>query len=203
MEHIHWIGHAAFKIKTDQTIYIDPYRIRAADDKADVILVTHNHGDHLSPGDIAKIAKPETRIIAPPSCARQLKGKVALIKKGEKLDLGGVTVEAVPAYNLGKPYHPPTGDNVGYILTVGGTRIYHAGDTDFIPEMKTLKVDIALLPCGGTYTMTAREAAEAADTIGAAKAIPMHWGVVVGSRTDAEEFAKACRRCQAVILSPE
>jgi L-ascorbate metabolism protein UlaG (beta-lactamase superfamily) len=148
----------------------------------------------MSPEDINRVRKPDTVVIAPPDCVEKLGQGARAIHPGETITVEGVTVEAVPAYNTNKDFHPPANRWVGYVVTVGGMRIYHAGDTDFIPEMRNLRdIDVALLPVGGTYTMTAREAAEAANTIEPGVAVPFHYGSVVGSNSDAEKFQELCQ----------
>jgi len=177
---VKWLGHASFQIKADgKNIYIDPYEGEYAE-KADLVLVTHPHFDHCDASKIEKVMKENTVIICPPECVSRLSGNVKAIKPGEKIEVNGVIVEAVHAYNYkrfrspGNPFHPKGFGN-GYIITVGGKRIYHAGDTDFIPEMKDLKnISLALLPSGGTYTMDNPEAAEAALAIKPEAVIPMH-----------------------------
>ncbi|MCD6592964.1 MBL fold metallo-hydrolase [Candidatus Bathyarchaeota archaeon] len=177
---VKWLGHASFQIKADdKNIYIDPYEGEYAE-KADLVLVTHSHFDHCDTSKIEKVTKKDTVIICPPECVSRLSGNVKAIKPGEKIEVDGVTVEAVHAYNYkrfrspGNPFHPKGFGN-GYIITVGGKRIYHAGDTDFIPEMRDLKnISLALLPSGGTYTMDNLEAAEAALAIKPEAVIPMH-----------------------------
>jgi L-ascorbate metabolism protein UlaG (beta-lactamase superfamily) len=186
---IHWLGQAAFLITGRRTIYIDPYQIHFAGEVGDMILITHDHPDHCSPEDVKWLRKGDTVIVAPPACASQFKGDVRPVKPGDTLTIKGVTIEVVPAYNVNKPFHPREAGGVGYIVTtVEGMRIYHAGDTDWIPEMAQVKADVALLPVGGTYTMDAAEAAQAANQIKPKLAIPMHWGTLVGSRQDADKF---------------
>lgn len=205
---ISWLGHDCFKIKNDKVIYIDPFEIKEGE-KADIIFVTHEHYDHCSLKDIKKISTLETIIVAPESCKSQLSGmKVKLINPGEKIDVNGINVEAVPAYNVnkfkapGEVFHPKEEKKVGYIITIGGVKVYHAGDTDLIQEMKNIKVDVALLPVSGTYVMTAEEAAEATKMLKAELAIPMHYGSIVGSRKDAEKFKKIAS-CKVEILEKE
>jgi L-ascorbate metabolism protein UlaG (beta-lactamase superfamily) len=191
VENIFWLGHDSFRLIGDKVIYIDPWKLAADSAKADIVLVTHEHRDHFSKDDIAKISRADTVVVAPPSVARQLTGGI-VAKPGDKLSVSGIAIEVVPAYNPNKQFHPKTAGYVGYIVTLNGRRIYHAGDTDLIPEMIQIKADVALLPVSGKYTMTAAEAAEAANTIKPALAIPMHWGdpTVVGTRADAEEFKR-------------
>lgn len=191
---IHWLGHDSFRIEgEDMVIYIDPWQI-SGDPKADVILITHEHFDHCSPEDVAKLQKEDTEIVTIKSAAVKLSGKVHLVKPGERLTVRGLEIETVPAYNVNKfrspgvPFHPKEAGHVGYIITIEGERIYHTGDSDFIPEMHGLSVDTALLPVSGIYVMTAEEAAQAANAINPKRAIPMHVGRNIGSTGDAERF---------------
>ncbi|MEE8162634.1 MAG: MBL fold metallo-hydrolase [Anaerolineae bacterium] len=208
IENIHWLGHASFRIENDKTIYIDPYELKGKPPEADLILITHDHHDHCSPDDVAKVAKDDTVIVTIAAAAQRLKGDVRVVKPGESLLVLGIPIETVPAYNVNKfrspgvPFHPQESGHVGFILTVGGVRIYHAGDTDVIPEMDDIEADIALLPVGGTYTMTADEAAQAANRIKPKVAIPMHHGAIVGSVRDAQRFRDLCQM-EVVILSQE
>ena len=185
-----WLGHDGFLIESDKIVYIDPYQISDTLPKADVILITHSHGDHFSEQDIAKI-KTEKTIIITSFDIRMTGEHVALVTGDEFVNsIKGIFVRAVPAYNLNKRFHPMKNEWNGYILEIEGKKVYHAGDTDFIPEMKNIVCDIALLPVSGTYVMTADEAAQAAIAIKPKIAIPMHFGSVVGSVNDAEHFAR-------------
>jgi L-ascorbate metabolism protein UlaG (beta-lactamase superfamily) len=190
IENIHWLGHDTFKITGEKVIYTDPFKIKKKD-KADIILITHEHYDHCSPEDVRKIQGSDTVIVATPDCAEKLSGNVKTVKPGDKITVEGVEIEAVPSYNTNKPFHPKENNWVGYIFTAGGKRIYIAGDTDYIPEMKDFRVDIALLPVSGTYVMTAEEAVKAALDIKPQIAIPMHYNSIVGSEDDAKRFADA------------
>lgn len=193
IKNIHWLGHDTFKIVGEKIIYIDPFKIKTKG-KADIILITHGHHDHCSVADVKEISTPKTLILSPQSCAEKLGGNVKLVKRGDKIDIDGVNIEAVPAYNIDKKFHPQTADGVGYIITVKGVRIYHAGDTDRIPEMKGFKnVNIALLPVSGKYVMTAEEAVMAALDIKPDIAIPMHYGAIIGSIADAERFSEGLK----------
>lgn len=217
LEKIHWLGHDSFRLDAEKTIYIDPWQLKKDALPAGLVLITHEHGDHCSPDDVAKIAAPGTIVVTNAASADRLKGRklkkiedqVRIVKPGDQLSVNGIQIEAVPAYNLnkfrspGNPFHPKEAGHVGFIVTVGGQRIYHAGDTDNIPEMEGLQVDIALLPVSGTYVMTAEEAADAARRIGPRIVIPMHYGSgVVGTRADAERFAELYAG-QVVILERE
>lgn len=194
VENIHWLGHASFRIEDGKTqVYIDPWKVPTGAPKATVVLITHGHSDHFSPEDIGRIEQPDTVFVAPADVAAKLKSKhVVTALPGQGYTAGRVTVEAVPAYNRSKPFHPRANGWLGYVVTLSsGMRVYHSGDSDAIPEMQALKVDIALMPCGGTYTMTAAEMAAAANGFKPKVLIPMHWGDIVGSKADAEAVAKA------------
>ncbi len=192
VENIFWLGHDSFRLKGEKVVYIDPWKLSPDADKADLILVTHEHRDHFSKDDILKISRADTVVVGPPSVVQQLGAKAVTAKPGDTLSVAGLTVETVPAYNTNKRFHPKNAGHVGYIVTLNGKRIYHTGDTDAIPEMREIRCDIALLPVSGTYVMTAAEAARAAEMLHPALAIPMHYGdpTVVGTRADAEEFKR-------------
>ena len=203
---LQWLGHASFRIKNIVTIYIDPYELDT-EEKADIILITHGHYDHCSIKDLEKISTPETVIVATADCSSKLAGKVKakdlkIASPGQSFDINGIKVEAVPAYNINKEFHPKGNEWVGYILTIENTRIYHAGDSDAIPEMKQIKADVALLPVGGTYTMNAEEAADMVNEMDVKKVVPMHFGSIVGSKDDAERF-KRLVKAEVEILEKE
>lgn len=201
---IHWLGHASFRIELGGlVVYIDPWKVKNPV-PADIVLITHDHHDHLSEEDVARISNPETVILCATKGAGKLSGDVRAVKPGLSLQVGDAFVQTVPAYNIGKIFHPQKAAFVGYILTLAGIRIYHAGDTDLIPEMANIACDVALLPIGGTYTMDATTAAKALTVISAKMAVPMHWGDVVGSRKDAELFARlAPAGVQVTMLDPD
>jgi len=200
VEKIHWLGHDAFKIAASKVIYLDPYQIKAGQPPADIILITHKHHDHSSPEDVRKVQQAATVVIGPADSLAQITGDTCPITVGETLKIGEVEITAVPAYNIGKAFHPKEAGWVGYLLKIDGVTIYHAGDTDRIPEMKQIHPDIALLPVGGTYTMTAKEAANAAEDLQPRVAIPMHYGTVVGKPADAEQFRQLLQDKVAVVI---
>jgi len=174
---IKWLGHASFKVWTSTVvIYIDPYQISGTPRDATHILCTHTHSDHYSTGDIAKVAGPAMQLIGPPSVITAYGKGGWTVGPGQTVTLGDLTVTGIPAYNTNKSNHPKANNWVGFVVEIAGKRIYHAGDTDLIEEMKTLKdIDVAMLPVGSTYTMNASQAATATAWIQPKLAIPMHW----------------------------
>lgn len=211
-----WLGHSSFLIKTEsKTIYIDPYNIIGRE-KADIILITHPHYDHCSVADINRVAKDGTVIVVPAACQSKItkldkKVEMQIIEPGQTIDLG-FKVGAVPAYNLSKPQHPKSEGWLGYVIKIKNLIIYHAGDTDLIPEMKKLtgygkagNEFIALLPVGGTFTMDAEQASEAAASIQPSLAIPMHFASIIGTEEDAIRFVKLCKEkgIKAEVLNKE
>jgi len=210
---ITWLGHDGFRIKKDRVVYVDPFKLADKPEAADLVCVTHEHFDHLSVEDLKKVVTAKTTVVTIPACekaVRELKPKaVRIVSAGQTLEVDDVGVEVVPAYNTskfrspGNPFHPKADGKVGFVLSIGGLRIYHAGDTDHIPEMAQVKgVDVALLPVSGTYVMTADEATKACESIQPKVAIPMHYGSIVGSAADAETFRKAVKG-RVEVLKPE
>lgn len=209
---VHWLGHDSFVLQGSKTVVIDPFKAQGSY-KADLLLISHEHSDHLSEDDIKRFSGPSTIIVAPKVCDEPLKGfpnEKKFVAPGAKLSLKGLTLETVPAYNInkfrepGKVFHPKADGRVGYIVTLDGTRFYHAGDSDATPEMKALDVDVGFLPVSGTYVMTAPEAAEAAKAMKVRVVVPMHYASIVGSRADAETFRKLLEGSRRVeILEKE
>jgi L-ascorbate metabolism protein UlaG (beta-lactamase superfamily) len=196
---VHWLGHASFRLDSPLgVIYFDPWKLKS-DKKADFIFVTHDHYDHFSLDDILKISTGKTRVITEKGCKGKLsgfKGEIIIVKAGDKRKADGISFEVVPAYNVKKErlnFHPKEKGYLGFILDIGGTKIYHTGDTDFIPEMRNIDVDIALIPVGGTYTMDWSEAVDAVNSMRVRLVIPMHWGDIVGSKQDAIKFKEAVK----------
>lgn len=214
---IKWLGHAGFLIRNHKTIYIDPFNIKENSEKADIILITHSHYDHCSVADIKNIIKEGTKIVLTADSQSKITRSevpidIQITEPNRELVLGEIKILAVPAYNIDKSFHPKEEGWVGYVIKMNNVLIYHAGDTDLIPEMQKLtgynqpdKKLVALLPVGGRYTMNAEEAAEAAKLIKPMLAIPMHYGGIIGSKEDAEEFVRLCKEegIDARILEKE
>jgi len=200
---IAWLGHDGFRIDTTKTIYFDPYQITAGP-KADLILISHDHFDHCSPEDIEKIQGSQTVIVTEKDSARKLEGDVRIMKPGDLLTVDDIGIQAVPSYNTDKDFHPRENNWLGFIVDMEGVKVYHAGDCDFIPEMKDLEVDIAFLPVSGTYVMTADQAVQAALAINPKLTIPMHYGTIVGDVQDALDFKKALEgKIDVLVLKKE
>ncbi|MBN2324783.1 MAG: MBL fold metallo-hydrolase [Spirochaetes bacterium] len=195
LKNVRFLGHASFQIRGSSTVYTDPYELGSYRTlaPADVVLVTHSHYDHCSAVDIERVSALKTVVLASNDCIESLKRlscSVRGISPNEEIQVAGVGIKAVPAYNPDKQFHPRENLWNGYVFTVDGVRYYHPGDTDLVPEMEGIEADVVFLPVGGTYTMDARDACEAVKRISPKAAIPMHYGSVVGSIRDAEEFVR-------------
>jgi L-ascorbate metabolism protein UlaG (beta-lactamase superfamily) len=191
---ISFIGHGTLMFTLgDRVVHVDPVG-READyaalPDADLILVTHDHGDHLDPDAVAQISKEGTAIVVAPACEGQLEG-ARMMQNGESATVAGFPVEAVPAYNIvhmrseGAPYHPKGAGN-GYVITFGDLRVYVAGDTENTLEMKALEdIDVAFLPMNLPYTMTPEMVADAARALQPTILYPYHFG-----ETDTQELVR-------------
>jgi L-ascorbate metabolism protein UlaG (beta-lactamase superfamily) len=210
---IRWFGHDTFTLTHGGlTVCIDPYRLDKKID-ADIVLISHNHFDHLSNDDLNKVSSEKTTIVAAKECLGQIKAKnkeIIGIAPNEEKILGGIKIRAVRAYNTNKinpdtkkPFHPKEDDKLGFIITINNVTFYHTGDTDDIPEMNDLRPDVLFIPVSGTYVMTASEAVAAVQKIKPKLAIPMHYGTIVGSKDDATAFKKLATSCQVQILTKE
>ena len=199
---LEWLGHASFRISHEDTVvYIDPWKLKDSPHDADFVLVSHSHHDHYSHDDVNNVSGPDTKLIASNDVIIKERNGQAIMP-GLTIESAGIRIQAVPAYNPAKQFHPKINQWVGFIVEIGGKRIYYAGDTDLTNEMKALSdIDVALLPVGGTYTMNADEAAEAAGHIKPKLAVPYHWGDIVGGESDAESFAQKAG-CEVKVLKP-
>ena len=182
---IKWFGHSSFEIKSgNKVIYLDPY-LGEYEDAADIVLVSHGHFDHSNIKKLSPHISPDTKIIGSKNVAAEIGGKG--LEEGQSFDADGINIEAVASYNPNKQFHP-RGFGVGWVISTEGKKVYFAGDTDFIPEMSELKdIDVALLPIGGTYTMSANDAVEAAKAIKPKIIIPMHYNTA-GIEIEADPF---------------
>ncbi len=177
-------------------IYADPFKMTAEPRDAAFILITHDHYDHFSPDDIARVAGKDTVLVVPEKMekkvgnVRNLVADIVTVKPGESRVIKGLELETVASYNIMKPFHPKGAGWVGYIVNVDGKRIYIAGDTDATKEAGEVKCDIAIVPIGGTYTMDVKKAAELINKMKPEYAIPVHYGEIIGKPSDGEEFAK-------------
>lgn len=190
---VDWLGHASFRIRGSKTVVIDPWELKGPQAPADLVLITHSHYDHLSPGDVKKVVGPRTVVLATPDCESKLRAVLPKLdfvpaEPGRTLHVAGLEIQVVPACNIGKKFHPRAAGWVGYRFELDGRVLYHTGDTDDTPELRATRCDLLLLPIGGTYTMDAVQAAEAARANGARAAVPMHWGKIVGTADDAHIF---------------
>ena len=210
---IKWFGHDTFLLEKGIKIITDPYRI-SKPIETDMILVSHEHFDHMSIEDLKKVSSSKTTIVAAKECIGKLgeiscKEKIGLLP-GEEKTVNGVKLKGVPAYNIDKinpdtkkPFHPKEDGKIGFLINMGDITIYHVGDSDLIPEMNNLQPDVMLIPVSGTYVMTAREAAQAVNAIKPKIAVPMHFGTIVGTVQDAQEFKNTVTQCEVHIPTKE
>ena len=209
LERFTWYKQSAFRWSGERlVVYIDPWGLTGDLPPADLILITHAHGDHFEPQDIAKVKMAKTVQVAPVDVANELSGDVRPVRPGERVDAAGVKIETVPAYNIDPARlgaHPKANNWVGYVLQLGGSTYYHAGDTDHLPELERVKTDVAFLPIGdGGFVMTVDEAASLAKAMKPKVAVPMHYGFYpgVGVAGDGERFKKAASPVDVRVLTP-
>ncbi|MCM8801128.1 MAG: MBL fold metallo-hydrolase [Candidatus Omnitrophica bacterium] len=194
IDRIKWLGHASFLIEDKKIIYFDPWKLKKGLPLADIVLITHSHYDHCSNEDVNKIKKKQTIVITDKSSAQKLSGvNIKIVRPEEKINIDDIVIEVFAAYNINKPFHPQSLGGLGFVVEISGKRIYHCGDTDVIPEMEKISCDIALLAVSGTYVMTPSEAVKAVKRIKPKIVIPMHYGDIVGTEADAEEFVRLCK----------
>ncbi len=188
------LTHSSIRISKGVTVYFDPYEVDRTYADADIIFITHDHYDHYSPKDIAKVKNSSSVLVCPASMEASLLNSgvdeefIELVEPGDQLEINDIEIEVVPAYNIDKQFHPQKNKWVGYIVTIDDIRYYVAGDTDANEAIKNIDCNVALLPVGGTYTMTAAEAAKLAIILKPDIAIPTHYGTVVGSPDDGKQF---------------
>ena len=209
LEAFTWYQQSAFRWKGPKLVlYIDPWGLGGDLPPADLVLITHAHGDHYSKDDLAKIKASKTVFVAPADVAKELSGNVKPIKPGDRMEAAGVKIDALPAYNIDPARlasHPKANNWVGYLLRLGEHIYYHAGDTDHLPELEKVRTDVAFLPIGGAnFVMTVDEAAGLARAIKPKVAVPMHYGFYpgVGVAGDGERFKKAAAGVEVSVLKP-
>lgn len=187
-----WFRGSSIRItRGDIVIHVDPWGV-PGEAEADYVLLTHPHYDNFSEEDIERVRSPRTIVVAPSSMKKQLTDADHFMRPGDMLQLDGIDILAVPAYNVDKKFHPPTSGWLGYVFTVEGVTYYHAGDTDLLPSMRNIRCDVAFLPCDGHYTMGPADAARAAEHVGASLVVPVHWGDASesGTREHAERLVE-------------
>jgi len=209
LNNIECLGHATIIMRnSDKIIYIDPYNIEKTNSNADVIFVTHSHYDHFSEEDILKLKKETTKIVITEDLYQKTlelgfeEENITTVKPSEEYQIENIKFSTVSSYNVNKKFHPKENNWVGYIIEINNVKYYIAGDTDITEDNKKIKCDVAFLPVGGTYTMTADEAAELANIIHPKIAVPIHYGSIVGTQEDAEKFKDALKstiRCELLI----
>lgn len=186
------LKHSTVKIEDlGKVIYVDPYMIDKKYSDADYIFITHSHYDHYSEDDIQKVMSENTTFIITKDLVEKVEKfekKYIIVQPNEKYNLDGISFETIPAYNVNKVFHKKEYNWVGYIIKINEIRYYIAGDTDITDESKRVQTDIAFIPVGGTYTMNSKEAAELTNIIKPKIAIPIHYGVIVGTKDDAISF---------------
>ena len=205
-EEVQVLTHSSIRIAGNQIIYFDPFNVEGEPHDADIICVTHDHFDHYSPEDLAKVKNAASILVCPKSMKDSLSNSgiseefTELVAPGDELEINGVRIQAVPAYNIGKQFHPQANQWVGYLVTMNNVIYYIAGDTDINEDVKKVRCDVALLPVGGTYTMTAEEAAKLTEMMHPKAAVPTHYGSVAGKAEDGQIFADLLKDKINVIL---
>ena len=205
LEGFTWFKQAAYRWEGDGlVVYIDPWEPEGP--PADLILLTHAHFDHYVPEDIEPLRKDGTKFVAPHDVAQELSGDVTAVAPGDSVEVAGVRIQAVPAYNIMEQRlqaHPKENNWVGYIITLGQHSYYHAGDTDHLPELESVRANVTFLPIGGDpYTMGPEEAGALAKAISPDVAVPMHYAYLAGSPGDSERFVKAAAPVPVQVLQP-
>lgn len=206
LDRITWFWQSALRWQDESlTVYIDPREVPDDAPPADLILLTHAHDDHFKPDDIARVTKATTKLVAPHDVAAMLRGDVTTVAPGESHEVAGVRFTTVPAYNTREEaldFHPKTNRWVGYVVELGGRTYYHAGDTDHLPELESVRTAVAFVPVGGYYTMNVPEAAALVRAMAPQLAVPFHYGFVVGSASDGERFREEAAPVEVELMTP-
>ena len=194
LENVEVLTHSSIRINKDKVIYIDPFNIEKNYNDADIIFITHSHYDHYSEKDIDRVKNEGTYFVAPKDVKMELLKKgineeqIISVAPNQTEEILGIKFEIVAAYNVNKKFHPKENNWVGYIIEIDGIRYYVAGDTDINEDNIKVQCDVAFVPIGGTYTMDYKEAAELVNRIKPKIAVPIHYGSIVGTEQDAEQF---------------
>ena len=195
LENIEVLCHSSIRFNKGLIIYFDPFKINKDYNDADIIFITHSHYDHYSEEDISKVIKDNTTIVVPKDLEDMVlqfgfaKEHIIVVSPNEEYSVLGINFKTIPAYNTNKNFHPKSNEWVGYIVNLDQTTYYIAGDTDITEENRQVKCDVAFVPIGGTYTMTYSEAAELINEIKPQIAVPIHYGLIVGNKEYANNFA--------------
>lgn len=205
IDRLAWLGHSGFRLSGGRLVYFDPWEVGGP--VADLILISHDHFDHCDPPTVKALSGPQTQVVTEPAAAARLKAegfkRLTVMAPGDEIEIDGlINIQAVPAYNLNKEFHPRDKNYLGFVVTMDGLSVYHAGDTDCIPEMNGIKAQVALLPVSGTYVMTAEEAVQAALALSPGLAVPMHFNKIVGDEAMARTFAEALKDRLPVEIKP-
>ena len=175
------LRHASIRLTNDKVIYIDPYKIVEPLNDADYIFITHDHYDHYDEESINNIKKETTKIILP-KCLEN-KSNTMVVEPNQEYQIDDIRFKTIPSYNIDKPFHPKDKGYVGYIINLEGLNYYIMGDTDVTDEALQVTCDICFVPIGGTFTMDVNEATSYINQIKPKKAIPIHYGLIVGDKS--------------------
>lgn len=200
LEDVKVLCHSSIKIDMERTIYFDPYKVDKYYNDADIIFITHDHYDHYSEEDIKKVRKSDTFIVIPEDMFTKVlklgmdEKYIVRVQPNKEYSIGNIKFQTIPAYNITKQFHPKENGWVGYILQLDGIKYYIAGDTDMTEDNENVNCDVAFVPVGGTFTMDYREAAKLVNKIKPKIAVPIHYGLIVGTKQDAEHFVNSLDR---------
>ena len=188
--------HSCVKFNFEKIIYFDPFKVSQNYNDADLIFITHSHYDHFSEEDILKVKRKDSKIILTTDLEQKAKKlgfekeKIIVVKPNESIEIDGIKINTISAYNVNKQFHPKENNWLGYIIKIDDCSFYIAGDTDVTEENMNVKCDVAFVPVGGTFTMTADEAAKLVNHIKPKFAVPTHYGSIVGDKEDGSKFIK-------------
>lgn len=208
LENIEVLCHASIKFSGEKIIYFDPFKIDKEYHDADIIFITHSHYDHFSEEDIQKVKKLDTKIVVTKDLYDKTKKlgfkeeNILEVIPNKNYYIDSITIKTIPSYNTNKQFHSKEKNWVGYLIEINDITYYIAGDTDITEENQKVKCDVAFVPVGGTYTMTAPEAAELVNRIKPKVAVPIHYASLVGTKQDATDFIRLLHpKIEGIILN--